>query len=69
VPLAPGPSTTWTVDLEPGAYELHVYANFESKDANGDVSGSLGLTVAGAKKWDALGVSRVEPAMWICAPG
>jgi hypothetical protein len=48
VALAPGPQTPWTVDLEPGAYELDVFGYFESDaGATGDVSGTLGLTVAG----------------------
>jgi hypothetical protein len=69
IPLALGPETRWTVDLEPGAYELYLSASYESEGASGFVSGSLGLTVAGAKKWDALGVSSVEPDMWACPPG
>jgi hypothetical protein len=70
VPLALGPETRWTVDLEPGAYELHVFGYFESDvGATGDVSGTLGLTVAGPKKWDALGVGAVEPDMEVCPFG
>ena len=69
IPLAVGPETRWTVDLEPGAYELDVFAYYESGGASGDVSGSLGLTVAGAKQWDALHVSPVEPSMWVCSSG
>jgi hypothetical protein len=68
VALAPGPQTRWTVDLEPGAYELDVFGYFESDaGATGDVSGTLGLTVAGGKKWDALGVGAVKPSMEVCA--
>jgi hypothetical protein len=67
VPLALGPETRWTVDLEPGAYELDVFGYFESDgDANGDVSGTFGLTVAGAKENDALGVQELKPAMKVC---
>lgn len=40
-------STAFTVDLEPGAYELEVFARFKSDDGRtGDVSGALGLVVA-----------------------
>jgi hypothetical protein len=57
----------WDVDLDPGAYQLDVFAPFEAKDGRtGDVSGTLGLTVAGAKKWDALGVSGVRRSMQVC---
>jgi hypothetical protein len=36
----------WTVDLEPGAYELVVFAYFETEDGrSGDTSGALGLLV------------------------
>ena len=67
LPLALGAETRWTVDLGPGAYELDVFGYFASDEgATGDVSGSLGLTVAGAKKYDALGVSAVRPAMQVC---
>jgi hypothetical protein len=38
--------TAWTVDLEPGAYELAVFAYFETQDGRtGDTSGVLGLLV------------------------
>jgi hypothetical protein len=68
VALAPGPQTPWRVDLEPGAYELDVFGYFESDaGATGDVSGTLGLTVAGGKKWDALGVGPVNPSIQVCA--
>ena len=57
----------WTVDLDHGAYQLDVFALFEAEDGGkGDVSGTLGLTVAGPKKWDALGVGAVEPDMKVC---
>ena len=57
----------WTVDLDQGAYQLDVFALFEAADGRkGDVSGTLGLTVAGPKKWDALGVGAVEPDMKVC---
>jgi hypothetical protein len=46
IPLALGPETTWRVDLEPGAYELDVFAYFDAPDGRtGDVSGSLGVLV------------------------
>jgi hypothetical protein len=47
VPLELGERTEWTVGLEPGAYQLDVFAHFEAFDGpTGDVSGSLGLLVA-----------------------
>ena len=46
IPLALGPETTWRVDLEPGTYELDVFAYFDAQDGRtGDVSGSLGVLV------------------------
>ena len=46
IPLALGPETNWRVDLEPGAYELDVFAYFDAPDGRtGDVSGSLGVLV------------------------
>lgn len=58
IALGPGSDEyRWRVDLEHGAYQLDVFARFRADDGrSGDVSGSLGLTVAGPKKWDALGV-------------
>lgn len=65
--LEPGGEHPWDVDLDHGAYQLDVFALFEAKDGRaGDVSGTLGLTVAGAKKWDALGVVAVKRAMQVC---
>jgi hypothetical protein len=49
VRLTPGAATTeWVVDLEPGAYELNVFARFLGDDGrrSGDVSGGLGLVVS-----------------------
>ena len=70
VPLVPGRETRWTVDLKPGAYQLDVFAYFESDTgATGDVTGSLGLTVPGGKEYDVLGVRAIEPSMWVCPPG
>jgi hypothetical protein len=40
-----GPTTEWTVDIEPGSYELEVFAVFETAATNGDTSASLGLLV------------------------
>jgi hypothetical protein len=67
----PGPGgLEWTVDLDHGAYQLDVFAVFETDDGrSGDVSGTLGLTVAGPKKWDALGIRAVEPDMKVCPFG
>jgi hypothetical protein len=68
VPLALGPETRWTIDLEFGGYELDVFGYFESNDgATGDVSGALGLIVGGGpKKYDALGVTEIKRAMQVC---
>jgi hypothetical protein len=68
VPLALGPETRWTIDLEFGGYELDVFGYFESSDgATGDVSGALGLFVGGGpKKYDALGVTGIKRAMQVC---
>lgn len=40
-----GPTTSWAVDLEPGSYELEVFAVFETASTSGDTSASLGLLV------------------------
>jgi hypothetical protein len=40
-----GATTRWTVDLEPGSYELEVFAVFETASTSGDTSASLGLLV------------------------
>jgi hypothetical protein len=41
-----GKETAWRVHLEPGAYDLDVFANFGAPDGRtGDVSGSLGVLV------------------------
>ena len=39
------PGTVWQVDLEPGLYELELFAYFETATASGDTSASLGLEV------------------------
>jgi hypothetical protein len=47
IPLTPGQqSTAFAVDLDPGAYELQVFAPFKAAASSGDVSGALGLVVA-----------------------
>jgi len=57
----------WDVDLKPGAYQLDVFARFKALDGrSGDVSAVLGLTVAGPKKWDALGVLDVKRSLQVC---
>jgi hypothetical protein len=68
VVLRPGTGEhDWLVDLEHGAYQLDVFARFEANDGrSGDVSGTLGLTVAGSKRWDALGVLGIKPSMQVC---
>jgi hypothetical protein len=35
IPLALGPETRWTVDLASGAYQLDVFASYESEGASG----------------------------------
>lgn len=68
LPLALGPETHWTVDLDPGAYQLDVHVHFKSSAARGDVSGSLGLIVADRTMADgpAAGVSEIQPSMQVC---
>jgi hypothetical protein len=68
IALEAGSATRWTADLDEGTYELDVFAYFETKDGRtGDVSGSLGLLVGGGpKKYDALGVIGIKPAMQVC---
>jgi hypothetical protein len=68
VPLALGPETRWTIDLETGAYELDVFGYFESSHGStGDVSGALGLFVGGGpKNHDYRGVLAVKRAMQVC---
>jgi hypothetical protein len=64
IPLDPGPETTWRVDLEPGRYQLDVFAYFESADGrSGDVSGSLGVLVDDAAPLEIVPV----PALPRCA--
>jgi hypothetical protein len=70
IKLEPGPGPhEWRVDLDYGAYQLDVFAPFDAEEGSGDVSGTLGLTVAGPKKWDALGIRPVEPDMKVCPFG
>ena len=68
IALKPGTGKhAWAVDLKHGAYQLDVFARFQADDGrSGDVSGSLGLTVAGPKKWDALGVRAITGGMPVC---
>ena len=58
----------WPVDLEPGAYELDVFALFELGDGlSGDTSGSLGLLVGGGpKEYDYSGVVAIDEAVAVC---
>jgi hypothetical protein len=54
----------WRVDLEPGAYQLDVFAQFESNDGrSGDLGGSLGLRVSDS---DAIEIVPVKPADAVC---
>ena len=39
------PETRWTVEVEPGAYELRLFTTFDAASTSGDVSGVLGLVV------------------------
>jgi len=66
--LPPGPGEfEWEVELPHGAYQLDVFARFRAEDGRrGDVSGSLGLTVAGPKKFDALGVFDLRRSTQVC---
>jgi hypothetical protein len=58
----------WPVDLDPGTYQLDVFAVFKTDDRlTGDSSGTLGLVVGGAKSGDALGVIRMKRSMMVCA--
>jgi hypothetical protein len=68
IKLEPGAGPhEWKVDLDYGAYQLDVFALFDAEDGrSGDVSGTLGLTVAGPKTWDALGVGPVRRIMQVC---
>jgi hypothetical protein len=57
----------WKVNLPHGAYQLDVFAPFKVDDGRrGDVYATLGLTVAGPKTWDALGVQDVDADMKVC---
>ncbi len=40
-----GPETVWQVDLEPGLYELELFAVFTTASTSGDTSASLGIKV------------------------
>ena len=58
----------WPVDLEPGAYELDVFALFELGDGlSGDTSGTLGLLVGGGpKEYDYSGVVALDETLAVC---
>jgi hypothetical protein len=58
----------WPVDLEPGAYELDVFARFELGDGlSGDTSGTLGLLVGGGpKEYDHSGVVALDETLAVC---
>jgi hypothetical protein len=54
----------WQVDLDPGAYQLDVFAQFESNDGrSGDLSGSLGMLVSES---DARAIVPVDTADPVC---
>jgi hypothetical protein len=57
----------WQVDLDPGAYQLDVFALFELNDGlSGDLSGTLGLLVSES---DAREIVPVKPADPVCPFG
>jgi hypothetical protein len=56
-----GATTSWTVDLEPGSYELEVFALFETASTSGDTSASLGLLVDDAARLELLPVPDPPP--------
>jgi hypothetical protein len=58
----------WAVDLEPGAYELDVFALFELGDGlSGDTSGTLGLLVGGGpKESDYSGILGLDETLAVC---
>jgi hypothetical protein len=56
-----GATTSWTVDLEPGSYELEVFALFETASTSGDTSASLGLLVDDAARLELLPVPDPLP--------
>jgi hypothetical protein len=56
-----GATTSWAVDLEPGSYELEVFALFETASTSGDTSASLGLLVDDAARLELLPVPDPLP--------
>jgi hypothetical protein len=49
IPLGPGATSTWSVELPPGDYELELFLTFETTDGrSGDTSAALGLLVDAA---------------------
>lgn len=56
-----GATTSWAVDLEPGSYELEVFALFETASTSGDTSVSLGLLVDDAAPLELLPVPDPLP--------
>lgn len=58
----------WEVDLEPGAYQLDVFALFDLGDGvSGDTSGTLGLLVGGGpKEFDYSGVVALDETLAVC---
>ena len=62
VPLS-APSTRWRVRLRPGAYEVEVFARFETADGRtGDTSGSLGILVDRKRRLAIVPLSAARPA-------
>jgi hypothetical protein len=57
----------WEVSLDPGAYQIDVFAVFKADDGRaGDVSGSLGLNVVGSGLDVALNVRPVDRSLRAC---
>jgi hypothetical protein len=58
----------WPVGLEPGAYQLDVFALFDAGNGlHGDMSGSLGLLVGGGPKThDYTGIVALDKTLAVC---
>ena len=65
--VALGPQgVEWSVELEPGAYELQAFARFEAENGlSGETAASLGLLVDPARE---AGIVEASPDLFVCAP-
>jgi hypothetical protein len=55
---------TWTVDLEPGAYELQAFATFgDETSPSGDTAGSLGVLVDPDRRPK---IVQAKPDLFVC---